>query len=237
MKKCLVVLMALVLAFAACSMVVAAAPSKEGDSIFTGPAAGRDTNGRNFSIRFVKLPTVEISPDLQARVNELKKENSNLVDHEYDELIPEGDLSLLKYPITFTVPASGLTAKDKGYFLIKKSDGTIVELPATISDGKASFTITEENKDFLQEDGTVQAVFMTDSKGTTDIGTPEQPTRTDDEKPGTDTKTGTGTQSGTGTKTDDKTSDKTSDGVLPFMALMMMGAVVLGVSAKKVFVK
>ena len=210
MKKCLAVLIALVLAFAAFSMVAAAAPSKEG-GLISESAQGVDANGKNVQVKVVKSVNKDISP-FETEYQKIKKKNGSMNAIAHVDVTAVGDTDLLEYPIKVTIPVSGATAGNAGYFLLKKADGTIVVLDAVMGDGTATADFPEL--------GEVLFVSDMDAESTIDIGTPEESTKDD------------GKSSETG-----KTSDKTSDGVVPFVALIMVGAVVLGVSGKKLFVK
>ena len=206
MKKCLVVLLALVLVAAAFSMVVAAAPSKEGGLIPSGDveayeATGPNVNNKNVQVKVVPPQSKDITP-FQQEFNKIKSQNGSMNILAHVDVTADGDTSLLTFPLKVTIPVSGATPGTTGYFLLKKANGEVVRLDANMGNGTATAVFPELG----------EVVFVSDMGSGTDIGTPDN---------------GSGKE----------TSEKTSDGTAPFIAVIMISALALGVSAKKVFVK
>lgn len=201
MKKCLVVLMVLALAVAF-SVAVAAAPSSEG-GLLGGSATGVDANGTHVQVKVVKSVSKDISP-FEAEFQKIKSKNGSMQMLSHVDVIADGDLSQLVFPLTITVPVAGATPSTKGYFLLKKSGGTVVRLEAVMGNGTATAVFPELG----------EVVFVSDMSATSeiDIGTPDNSTGTDK-------------------------AEKTSDNTVPFVAVLMVSALVLGISAKKLSVK
>ena len=160
MKKCLVVLMVFVLAVAAFSTVVSAAPSPEGGMI-SETATGVDSNGNPVHIKIVDAKERPVTP-FEPEFNKLKSKDGSLDILSHVELIADGDVSQIKFPIKINIPVSGATAGSKGYFLLRKADGTVVKLDATMGDGVATATFPELG----------EVVFVSDMNAE-DIGTPD----------------------------------------------------------------
>ena len=209
MKKCLVVLMVLVLAMGAFSLCAFAEDSPEG-GLISETATGVDANGNNVQVKIVDAVSKDITP-FEKEFNKIKKKNGSMEILDHVDIEAVGDVSLLTFPITLTIPVSGATVGTKGYFLLKKADGTIVKIEATMGNGTATATFPELG----------EVVFVSDMRSkSSDIGEPDNGKK--------------GDESG---KKGSKTSDKTGDNTVPFVAVIMISSLALGVSAKKLFAK
>lgn len=137
MKKLLVLVLTVVLAFGAAAISVSAAKSPEANGVVSGVQA-QDSNGKDFSIKLKKIDGKVIKVFADA-LELLKKESGedNL------KIVAQYDVNIIgtpKYPLTITLDVLGISASSKVYILVQ--EGSVIKaLEATVSDGKITFTI------------------------------------------------------------------------------------------------
>ena len=233
MKKCLAVLLVFVLAFAGLTVMVSATPSIE--ESFIGQIGNLTDGSSSVQIRVTKSATVDITP-IQSKFNIIKGKNNAMKLAAVVDVSAIGDISLLDpNNLELEIPMAGVTPGTNVVILFEKKDGTVVELPGTVTEeGKVKFRITPESgitkDDFVKDPvtGKVAKAFVVlddlDVVPEVNIGTPGQGVA------GTTTG-GTGS-SGKGSK-----SEKTSDNVAPLFIVLALGAFVAGVSTKKLLAK
>lgn len=149
MKKTLALLITLIMAFACFSTFASAekAPSPEGKSVVSSVIAN-DSENKYVKIVIKELEVIQNQADVDALIKakfnqlstEFKDENpqtdKTLVMIDKREVVVEGDVGLVVWPVTLTFQVPGVTPNSVGYFLHYLDDqGTVEVIDAVMGNG------------------------------------------------------------------------------------------------------
>ena len=137
MKKILVLLLAVILAFGMMAVSVSAVKSPEANGVVSGVNA-EDSNGKVFTIKLKKIDG-KVIKDFADALELLKKESGE----DNIKIVAQYDVNIIgtpEYPVTITLDVLGISASSKVYVLVQ--EGSVIKaLEAIVTDGKITFTI------------------------------------------------------------------------------------------------
>lgn len=165
MKKTLALLLTIILTFTCFTIAASAANSPEIDGVVTS-ATAVDAQNKKSDIKLEKL-SGGIQSGFTTALGSLKTETSKdlkIVDQR--KLVVSGNPT---FPVTVTFNVLGVNANSTGYILIKKADGTVEKVQATM--GKGTMTVKFDSAvEFavVVDADTAAAIVAANKEGTSD---------------------------------------------------------------------
>ncbi|MBQ2286077.1 MAG: LPXTG cell wall anchor domain-containing protein [Clostridia bacterium] len=168
MKKLLATVITLALALTAFTATVSAAPSPEKEQGTVTVATAKDADNNDVSIKLESATGSTVAFD--SMIADLQKENKDLkvTDH---KIISAENNSAVKFPVTVEFKVPGVKDNTKAVMLLKKADGTVVKIEATVLNGVVKGVFAEFGEIVLLTDVAASEATGTSPK-TGDTSTP-----------------------------------------------------------------
>lgn len=169
MKKILATVITLALAITAFAATVSAAPSPEKEQGTVTTATAKDADNKDVSIKLENATGTTVVFD--SMISELQKENANLKVSDH-KIISAADSTAVKFPITVEFSVPGVKDNTKAVLLLKKTDGTVVKVEATVLNGIVKGVFAEFGEVVLLTDVAAASTATGTSPKTGDTSAP-----------------------------------------------------------------
>lgn len=169
MKKILATVITLALAITAFAATVSAAPSPEKEQGTVTTVTAKDADNKDVSIKLENATGTTAVFD--SMISELQKENANLKVSDH-KIISAADSTAVKFPITVEFSVPGVKDNTKAVLLLKKADGTVVKVEATVLNGIVKGVFAEFGEVVLLTDVAAASTATGTSPKTGDTSAP-----------------------------------------------------------------